>query len=197
MRHISVREHSGGQIVKELINRRVSCHIDPTLLLSGGQWDKIANQYRVANNKYIFCYFLGKPTEAILNKLREYKKKNNIDVLSIWNGNDASHNNVGPGEFLALIKRAEFVLTDSFHGTAFSVIYHKSFYTFSRNGVRESMDTRVVSLLELLGLADRFEPKNWNLYDNLIIDFHNADCILENERKKAIEYLVEITQQKA
>ena len=59
------------------------------------------------------------------------------------------------------------------------------------------MDTRVVSLLELLGLADRFEPKNWNLYDNLIIDFHNADCILENERKKAIEYLAEITQQKA
>ena len=98
---------------------------------------------------------------------------------------------------LALIKGAEFVLTDSFHGTAFSVIYHKSFYTFSRNGVRESMDTRVVSLLELLGLADRFEPKNWNLYDNLIIDFHNADCILENERKKAIEYLAEITQQKA
>lgn len=197
MRHISVREHSGKQIVEELINRRVSCHIDPTLLLSGGQWDKIANQYRVANNKYIFCYFLGKPTETILDKLREYKKKNNIDVLSIWNGNDASHNNVGPGEFLALIKGAEFVLTDSFHGTAFSVIYHKSFYTFSRNGVRESMDTRVVSLLELLGLADRFEPKNWNLYDNLIIDFHNADCILENERKKAIEYLAEITQQKA
>lgn len=194
MRYTSVREHSGEQIVEELINRKVNCHIDPTLLLSSSQWDQIADQYKVSNHKYIFCYFLGKPTEAILNKLREYKKETNIDVLSIWNGNDASHNNVGPGEFLALIRGAEFVLTDSFHGTAISIIYHKSFYTFSRNGVRESMDTRVVSLLELLGLADRFEPKSWNLYDNLEIDFHNADCILESERKKAIEYLIEITQ---
>ena len=194
MRYISVREYSGERIVEELINRKVSCHIDPTLLLSSSQWDKIANQYKVTNNKYIFCYFLGKPTETVLNKLGEYKKETNIDVLSIWNGNDASHNNVGPGEFLALIKGAEFVLTDSFHGTAISISYHKSFYTFSRNGVRESMDTRVVSLLELLDLVDRFEPENWDLHDGLKIDFHNADCILEKERKKAIEYLAEITQ---
>ena len=95
---------------------------------------------------------------------------------------------------MALIKGADFVLTDSFHGTAISIIYHKSFYTFSRNGVRESMDTRVVSLLELLGLADRFEPTNWNLHDNSEIDFHDADCILENERKKATGYLIEITK---
>lgn len=194
MKHISVREHSGEHIVEELVNRKVSCHIDPTLLLSSSQWDKIADQYKIANHKYIFCYFLGKPTEAILNRLREYEKETNIEVLSIWRGNDASHNNVGPGEFLALIKGADFVLTDSFHGTAISIIYHKSFYTFSRNGVRESMDTRVVSLLELLGLADRFEPTNWNLHDNSEIDFHDADCILENERKKATGYLIEITK---
>lgn len=56
------------------------------------------------------------------------------------------------------------------------------------------MDTRVVSLLELLGLADRFEPTNWNLHDNSEIDFHDADCILENERKKATGYLIEITK---
>lgn len=193
MKYISVREHSGERIVEELINQKASCHIDPTLLLSSIQWDEVADKYKVTNKKYVFCYFLGKPTENVLNKLRKYKKENNIDVLSIWNGNDGSHNNVGPGEFLSLIKNAEIILTDSFHGTAFSIVYHKLFYTFSRNGVRESMDTRVVSLLELLGLRDRFEPDNWNLCEGLKIDFHNADCILEKERKKAIEYLAEIT----
>ena len=194
IKYISVREHSGKRIVEELINQKADCHIDPTLLLSDAQWNEIADKYKVTNKKYIFCYFLGKPTEEVLNKLKDYKKKTNIDILSIWNERDGNHDNVGPGEFLSLIKGAEFVLTDSFHGTAISVIYHKSFYTFSRNGVRESMDTRVISLLELLGLRDRFEPDDWNLCDGLKIDFHNADFILEKERKKAIEYLGEITR---
>ena len=193
MRYLSVREYTGVQIIEELINQRADCHIDPTLLLSSNKWDRLADKYKFTNKKYIFCYFLGRPTEEILNKVKVYKKENNIDVLSVWNRNDGSHNNVGPGEFLSLIRGAEFILTDSFHGTAFSIIYHKPFYTFSRNGVKECMDTRVVSLLNLLGLSERFEPNNWSLNDSFKIDFQNADGILEKERKKAISYLARIT----
>lgn len=194
MNYISVREDTGVQIVEELINQRVDCHIDPTLLLSSNKWDRLADKYQITNKKYVFCYFLGTPAEEILNKVKEYKIEHNINVFSIWNRSDGTHNNVGPGEFLSLIRNAEFVLTDSFHGTAFSIIYHKPFYTFSRNGVGESMDTRVISLLNLLGLRKRFKPNNWCLNDSFEVDFQTADDILEKERKKAISYLERITR---
>jgi len=187
MNRISVREQTGVKIVEELIDVRPDCHLDPTLLLSSEEWDNLADKYKVVNEKYIFCYFLGQPTERVLNKVKEYKKIYNLDILSIWDRTDGTHNNVGPGEFISLIKNAEIVFTDSFHGTAFSVIYHKTFYTFSRNGVKASMDTRVISLLDLLNLRERFEPDNLN--DVHKIDFKDADCTLNKEREKAIEYL--------
>lgn len=194
MNHISVREQSGIKIVEALINVTPKYHIDPTLLLSSEKWDKLANKYKKMVNKYIFCYFLGKPSEKILNKLQKYKKINNLTIASIWSKSDGNCNNVGPEEFLSLIKNAEFVLTDSFHGTVFSIIYHKPFYTFSRNGVKESMDTRVISLLDTLNLGERFDPENLNLNAVYEIDFQKADCILNEEKKKAINYLSIITR---
>mgnify|MGYP002711144192 CR=1 FL=1 len=107
---------------------------------------------------------------------------------------DGTHNNVGPGEFLGLIKNAELILTDSFHGTVFSIIYHKPFYTFSRTGVKESMDTRVVSLLKLLELTDRFEPENITLDGVEQIDFGKSKIILDREKKRAIEYIEGISK---
>ena len=125
----------------------------------------------------------------------EYKKKNEkVNILSIWDRDDGTHNNVGPGEFLGLIKNAELILTDSFHGTVFSIIYHKPFYTFSRTGVKESMDTRVVSLLKLLELTDRFEPENITLDGVEQIDFGKSKIILDREKKRAIEYIEGISK---
>ena len=195
MEKISVREQTGSEIVDALINQRPECHIDPTLLLSKNKWDFIADKYKKPCEKYLFCYFLGKPTERILNFLNEYKKNNEkLNILSIWDREDGTHNNVGPGEFLGLIKNAEFILTDSFHGTVFSIIYHKPFYTFSRTGVKESMDTRVVSLLKLLELTDRFEPENITLDGVEKIDFGKSKIILDREKKRAIEYIEGISK---
>lgn len=195
MEKISVREQTGSEVVEALINQRPECHIDPTLLLSKNKWDFIADKYKKPCEKYLFCYFLGKPTERILNFLNEYKKKNEkLNILSIWDREDGTHNNVGPGEFLGLIKNAEFILTDSFHGTVFSIIYHKPFYTFSRTGVKESMDTRVVSLLKLLELTDRFDPKNITLDGVEKIDFGKSKIILDREKKRAIEYIEGISK---
>lgn len=195
MEKISVREQTGSEVVEALINQRPECHIDPTLLLSKNKWDFIADKFKKPCEKYLFCYFLGKPTDHILNILNEYKKKNEkVNILSIWDRDDGTHNNVGPGEFLGLIKNAELILTDSFHGTVFSIIYHKPFYTFSRTGVKESMDTRVVSLLKLLELTDRFEPENITLDGVEQIDFGKSKIILDREKKRAIEYIEGISK---
>lgn len=87
-----------------------------------------------------------------------------------------------------------YALQEVLHGTVFSIIYHKPFYTFSRNGVKESMDTRVISLLDTLNLGERFDPENLNLNAVYEIDFQKADCILNEEKKKAINYLSIITR---
>lgn len=195
MKYISVREQLGVEIVKELTGKEASCHVDPTLLLSAAKWDKIASKIFVPKNKYIFCYFLGKPSDVLLNEIEKYKKSNDINVLTICNELNSMYNNVGPDYFISLIKNAKFVLTDSFHGTVFSIIYNKPFYTFTRNGVKESMDSRVTSLLKLLKLEDRFEPdylKEKNIYN---IDFIKSKSILNVEREKAINYLRMITKE--
>ena len=189
MKYISVREQSGIKIVEELTGNKAYCHIDPTLLLNASEWDAIATECPTNKERYIFCYFLGKPSQRILREIEKYKEKNKIKVYSISSEYDATHNNVGPEEFIALIRDAEFVLTDSFHGTVFSIIYQKPFYSFSRNGVKESMDTRILSLLDLSGLEDRFEPQMLDLEKIYKINFNDSKISLEKERKKAMKYL--------
>ena len=193
LKYISVREQSGTKIVKNLTGRDAICHLDPTLLLQASEWDRVSSDTTRDKQRYVFCYFLGRPSEKMLRMLNSYQIKYNVKVYSIFSEGNSTHNNVGPSEFVSLIKNSEFVLTDSFHGTVFSIIYHKPFYTFSRCGVKESMDTRVTSLLEMLKLSERFEPQNPTIEDAPKIDYNKVDILLDQERKKAIDYLTAIT----
>lgn len=193
LNYISVREQSGVEIVKSLTGRNAFCHLDPTLLLQADEWDKISSETMEDKQRCVFCYFLGRPSEKLLQVLNSYQIKYNVKVCSIFSEGNSTHNNVGPSEFVSLIKNSEFVLTDSFHGTVFSIIYHKPFYTFSRCGVKKSMDTRVTSLLEVLKLSERFEPKHLTIEGAPKIDYNKVDVLLNQERKKAIDYLTAIT----
>ena len=193
MKYISVREERGVKIVKDLTDKKAIQHIDPTLLLTAEKWEKIATKSLVAHEKYVFCYFLGKPSTNLLNKLEEYKNKYNINTFILCNDLNSMGNNVGPSDFIALIQNAEFVLTDSFHGTVFSILFNKPFYTYSRNGVKKSMDSRITSLLNLLKLNRRFENYKFDNEEIYDIDFNEATSILNVEREKAINYLKTIT----
>lgn len=194
MNYISVREQSGVNIVENLIGKKVNCHLDPTLLLSASEWNNVVGKSLKVNDKYMLCYFLGSVSEDFLSEIARYSKEMNIKIFSICNEQNATHNNVGPDEFVSLIRNAEFILTDSFHGTVFSIIYHKPFYTFSRKGVKQSMDTRVTSLLKLLGFEERFEPNYKELNQIFNVDFNKADEVLKKEKKKAMEYLSLVTK---
>lgn len=193
MSYISVREESGKTIIENLIGKEAECHLDPTLLLSATKWDEVTLENRDVKGKYIFCYFLGEISQTILDTIEQYKKKNKIQVFSILGSQTGTHDYVGPGEFLGLIKHAEFVLTDSFHATSFSIIYRKPFYAFSRCSVKNSMDTRIISLLSLLGLENRFRKNNCNFDDLFEVDYDEVDKILDKERNKGVKYLTRIT----
>lgn len=99
----------------------------------------------------------------------------------------------GPVEFVKYVKNASYVCTDSFHGTAFAVNYKVPFYTFDRQyGSAGKQSSRVVSLLKLVSLENHFNP-SIELLD-APIDFSKSKAVLEIERNKAVEYLINALQ---
>lgn len=205
---ISVRESSGIDVIKKLgIKKRAKLVLDPTLLFSELEWSEIIPEKRIIKEKYIFCYFLGVNKNhremaslikekygykiVALQHLDEYVNKDNLYA-------DITPYDIGPGEFINLIKNAEYICTDSFHGTCFSILNHKKFLVFNRfiGENSQSTNSRIDSLLNMLNLESR-RVTDILMSEKLIekmdgkIDYNIVDEILENEREKSILYLKE------
>lgn len=163
---IMVREESGRKLVKQLINKDVPVVCDPTLLFTAEEWATVLPQARRIQEPYILCYFLGNnPIQ------REWAKKiaqetgckivqlPNLDeyIKSDEGFADYPLYDVNPVDFVALIRDAQFVLTDSFHCTVFSTLHQKTFFTFRRysDDGTASTNGRLYSLLSSFGLNDR------------------------------------------
>lgn len=201
---ISVREKTGAEIVTTLIGRNVPVVCDPTALLTREQWDQVSSQRRYTEDKYIFCYFLGnnKSHREFASKVKAitgYKiiALQHLDELvkdDIFFG-DIKPYDVGPEDFVNLVANAEIVLTDSFHGTMFSIYYHKNFFTFSRfaDNNKGSTNSRVVSILEKMGLRDRHYTtlENPESCISCSIDWKDVDKRLSEFRCESLHYLRE------
>ena len=160
--YLSVREESGKKICDEYgISSKVVC--DPTILLTKEEWEQEAVQERIIADKYILCYFLGSNIEhrKFAEKLKEktgYKivSLNHADEYVKYSDTfaDITPYDIGPREWINLIKNAEYVCTDSFHGTVFSLLFNKTFFDFRRYSESNKMSTnsRIDSLLDLAGV---------------------------------------------
>lgn len=195
---ISVRELSGVNIVKEISGKNAEIVLDPTLLLTRKEWDNLDKRNRMIEEKYIFCYFMAKGQKK--RKFAEnLKEKTGYKIIVLKhldefipedeNFGDYAPYDIGPIEFINLIKYAEYVCTDSFHGTVFSIINHKDFFTFSRyeKEVQESTNTRLVSLLKLLGLENRMN--NDEIMNATITNYDDVDRKLLKLRDNSLTYL--------
>ena len=192
--YLSVREDSGVRLIKELTGRDAVNLIDPTLMLNGDTWRKILS-IRKNESNYILAYFLDKPSDIARKAIAEMKAALNCEAIAIpYQFDDMSYCDkvvpTGPVEFLELISNAKCVLTDSFHGTAFSINLHTPFYVFGRAyGNAHSQNSRVESILRKMKMEDRFEPAdvadNWQK-----VDFCYSEQVLKSERKKAKEYII-------
>lgn len=189
---ISVREESGVKLIKDLCGRDVEQLLDPTLLINGDDWRKKLGIYPKEEN-YILAYFLDEPSSSAKKLICRLKEILNCDVVAIpYIHDDMSYADKtvasGPIEFVNLVNNAQVVITDSFHGTAFSVNLHTPFYVFNRNNTSvRSQQTRISSLLDLLNLKERFEPHQE--IKDIDVDFSSVDRILNSERKKASDFL--------
>lgn len=203
--YISVREDKGCKIVKELTGRKAKLVCDPTMLLSKDEWLEVQEKEPIIKEKYIFCYFLGKNIEH--RKFAErLKEKTGYKIVSLNHADeyvkysdkfaDITPYDVGPKEFLNLIKNAQYVCTDSFHGTVFSLINNIEFFTFERyknKNSKVSTNSRIYSLLGLMNLEKRLLKGNEDIEEILKnkVDFREVNEKLEKFREESKEFLKE------
>lgn len=162
---VSVREADLVDTLDHLLGTdAVEQTVDPTLLLTAQDWDEIASP-RLIKEKYLFCYFLH--NDASLSKLaKQFAREHHLKIAVIpfpgieYNMSDVSFgkyrlDDADPSDFISLVKHAEYVFTDSFHATVFSLLYEKQFVSFPRGDAR-SMGSRLATLTELFGCKERF-----------------------------------------
>lgn len=193
---LSTREQSSCKLVEAITNKKCSYVVDPTLLLNKEQWISALNIKENTKDKYILCYFLSDNLwymNAVL-QIKEYLK---LPVIFIAPSRKADEGKViypGPKEFVQLINNAEYIITDSFHGTVFSTIMQKQFITLQRftkkNGNNENV--RLVSFLKMIGCLERLvEKENDGLINLKKIEFSSVQCAIEKEIEKSKKYLDE------
>ena len=168
---LSCREEEMIPMIKNISGKDAELVLDPTLLLDASHWRKIETKpdYDVPE-KYVLCYFLGEKIPEYMAAIHE--AAHGLPIISLYDGYDKPHWRTNPGGFLWLIDHADFVCTDSFHGTAFSVNFGKNFLAFKRRQKNlEDMFGRISGLLESLnitghvyepGMKIRPEPVNYN-----------------------------------
>ena len=191
--NLSCRENTGCRILETIVKKKVHHVIDPTLLLNVEKWNELAVP-SVVKQKYILCYLLG-TKKCIWNFAEELGRQNNIPVYYIVTSQTyLKHQNrllgIGPGQFIGLIKDAEYICTDSYHGTLFSINYRKNFYSFmKRDGDIDRIDnSRIYDVLEELSLINRFK-NDGDLSFEQDIDYSVVYPIIKNLREKSTQYL--------
>ena len=153
MDYVSVREAKSVDYIENISGKKVSCVCDPVFLLEKSEYIKIAKPIKI-KKPYLLVYSVAGNC-AMRNAALEFAKNKNLTVVEICQNKNRKHKHIqlssaSPEEFLGAILNAEYVVTNSFHGTAFSIIFEKNFYVFD-NKVRGS---RITDLLTKAGLMD-------------------------------------------
>ena len=201
--YMALREQSACDLVKRLTGRDVQVVLDPTLLFTGDEWLHIQQDSPLFSEKYIFVYLLGNNPEQRAY-IQQVKERTGCKIVALQQLDDYIPSDegfadeapyVGPKEFLNYIRHADYVFTDSFHCSVFSILYKRNFFTFSRfsESARQSTNTRIDNLLHIAGLENR----RWSVSDDIescisiSMDFSGVDDRLEQMRQRSWSYLEE------
>ena len=163
---ISMRENRGAELVKELTGRDVPVLMDPVFVFNKEEWEQFVPVRKAEWEPYIFCYFLGNNPEHRLaaRALAERTGKRIVTLrhLDQYVAEDEAFGDfapydVDPERFLNILRNADYVCTDSFHGMAFSVLCEKQFLVFNRymDSSVNSKNSRIESVCQNLQLEAR------------------------------------------
>lgn len=192
-RAITVRERNAVDIIKQITEKNAPVVCDPTLLLNRKDWAELDKLAKIKiNEPYILAYILTyayDPYPYINHIIEKVQNALNMKVVFLdgkikdkLRTNSIIINSAGPYDFLSLISNASFVITTSFHGTAFSINYRKPFYSIIQSDL--AFDSRMYSLLETVGLEDRALSYN---KDFTFRNMAYSSCI-EDKIESFVEY---------
>ena len=183
---VGVRETSGVHILKELGIENAVQVLDPVFLLEKEHWSQFVTPI---NEDFVFVYdFDSNPT--IKQIALQLKKEKGWKIYTVNSNIDYANKNFyleGPEKFLSLVSQSKFNLTNSFHSTAFSILFKKQFVVVNR---MEKINTRMKDLLDLFHLNDYLVTNTMEFDVLKIIDYKTIDQLIAYHKQRSKEFLV-------
>lgn len=192
---ISVRETSGVHVCQTIGQEGAKLVLDPTLLILKEQWSKYIKSVE-QEKKYCFLYLLGNKTDLKMQHIDKYVRDQHFDLRYVASqGRFDNYQKFYPSiyEWLGFISNSEVMITNSFHGLVFAILFNKPFIALPLVGdFYKGMNTRVQSLLEMLGLENRMcNSSKMEEVINQKIDWDRVNTLLKKERIKSMQFLTE------
>lgn len=193
----SVRENQSAVQFTDELEIKTEWVCDPTLLFDSSYWEDFSKGITTPQNEYLLCYFLG-TDEWYFNYATKTAKELGLRLVIIpsritfCSKKNIYPKPVGPKEFVALFCHASFILTDSYHGTIFSLIFQKQLLHLKRfnDNAENCQNIRVYSLLEYLNLSDIvLEQKEFEQSDLFSIDYNYVNCKINEFRNRSQRFL--------
>ena len=186
---ISVREDTTRDILQNEFGIDSLVHIDPTLLLNENEWHKISNK-KAFRYKFVLAYMVPFQNE-VLDKAKTLADQNGLKLMVVCRSlktDGGKYKGCSPvEEILSLFHKAEYVVTNSFHGTAFSVINHKRFVVFFKNPV--GYNIRAKQLLTSCDILRESENKKPDIFECMQCNWETVEMKLEKKKEEARSYL--------
>lgn len=201
---VGIREEVGKNLLSEKCGIEATVVIDPTLLLNVSEYSELEREPRQKiPEKYIFCYFLNE-NNLYEKTVKRIAGNSNYEIIGISRTEDNYRwitrvEEIGPSEFLWLIHNAQIVITDSFHGTIFSLLYHKEFYVFERFLEDDpiNQNERIFQLDSMFDIRNRILRPDTVELTNDMIDFDKFEERLKREREASVGFLKEALKKDA
>lgn len=188
---ISVRENSGIKVCKQAGITNVTCVPDPTLLLDVSTYQTLSEKAPVPQKKYLLLYLLGTRTNIYIPAVYDYASKHGLEVIYVGaQGRIDTYKKVAPTieEWISLIRHASFIVTNSFHGVVFSLLFNRDFMAFQLTGSTVGMNDRLHTLLHKVDLDDRINEDGIYINENPI-NYISVNDKIKNYRQTGIQFL--------
>lgn len=190
---LSCREISGVRMIRDKFGLEAHYVVDPTMLFKKEEWNDLVDDSRILKNKYVLLYLFGGQDgyKKILDQVEKWGI-GELKSLSINGRERIQQSNIGPFEFVRLFRDAEFIVTDTFHGVMFSLIYEKPFVCLTRESGQHwaKFSDRMIAQLEILGISERYHDSSKLLPDYFkSLDYTGISNKIKESRENSLAYL--------
>lgn len=193
---ISVREEKGRDLLRDRCGIMAEVVLDPTFLHDCRFYENYETNVDIDEEPYVFCYFLN-PNHLYKNNVQKYASDNHLNnIVGVsYNREDNKwmtlKNGIGADHFLWLVHHAEVIFTDSYHGTIFSLLYHKKFCTFERFNSDDPIcqNSRIYQLRTYFGLEDSIVDNSEKTLKIVNLDYVMFEKRLDVLREQSVNFL--------